>query len=317
MEARAARPRDLRIEFQAGESDWMPGPETLAAFAFGGVALPAADPQLVDVGLRTGDGRPAVESWLAPGPVTTAIDGAIRHASHEEYLFGRLEVDERAAGGLSEAAEAAYRQVRQFQERQPQRHLLRIWNYVDAINEGEGDLERYRQFCVGRSRGFGDFPASRLPAATAVGRHRATGRLQLCWLAGKRPGEPVGNPRQQHAYAYPRQYGPSPPSFARAMRLESGALMGSGTSSIVGHASRHDGNLAAQVDETLANLRELQRAGGGGRTTSAKVYLRQGAGDGSIAARIRAGLPGLTNLLLLEADICRRELLVEIECFWS
>ncbi len=317
MEARAARPRDLRIELHAGDAGWTPGPDTLAAFAFGGISQPGDDPRLIDVGLVTGDGRSAVESWRAPGPVTIAADGAIRYAAHQDYLFGRLEIEERADGGMPAAAEAAYRQIRRFQERQPQPHLLRIWNFLDAINEGAGDRERYRQFCIGRSRGFGDFPASRLPAATAVGRHRATGRLLVCWLAGRQSGRPVENPRQEHAYAYPRQYGPSPPAFARAMRLESGALMGSGTSSIVGHASRHDGDLAAQVEETLANLRELQRAGGGGGVTSAKVYLRQGAGDGSVAGRIRAGLPGLTNLLLLEADICRRELLVEIECVWG
>ncbi len=316
MEARAVRPRDLRIELHADASRWTPGPDTLAAFAFGGDSRPGDDPRLIDTGLRTGDGRRAVESWLAPGPVTISADGEIRYAAHEDFLFGRLEIEERA-GGIPEAAEAAYRQVRQFQERQPQRHLLRIWNFLDAINEGEGDRERYRQFCVGRSRGFSDFPVSRLPAATAVGRHHATGWLQVCWLAGKRPGKPVENPRQEHAYAYPRQYGPSPPAFARAMRLESGALIGSGTSSIVGHASRHDGDLAAQVEETLANLRELRRAGGGARVTSAKVYLRQGVDDGGVAGRIRAGLPGLTDLLLLKADICRRELLVEIECIWN
>ncbi len=317
MEARAAEPRSPRVEIHADDSGWMPGQEMLAALAFGPARV-SSDPRVIEVGLGTGDGRRVIESWLAPGPVTISTDGAIRYAAHEDYLFGCLELGEREAGGMPEAAEAAYREVRRFQERQSQRHLLRIWNFLDAINEGEGDNERYRQFCVGRSRGFGDFPTSRLPAATAVGRHRATGRLQVCWLAGQRPGRPVENPRQEHAYAYPRQYGPRPPSFARAMRLESGVLMGSGTSSIVGHASRHDGDLAAQVEETLANLRELHRAGGGaGRVTSTKVYLRHSADTYGVCDRIRGGLPGAEQPLLLEADICRRDLLVEIECVWS
>jgi chorismate lyase/3-hydroxybenzoate synthase len=30
-----------------------------------------------------------------------------------------------------------------------------MWNYLDAINENDGDEERYRQFCLGRARGLG------------------------------------------------------------------------------------------------------------------------------------------------------------------
>jgi hypothetical protein len=33
--------------------------------------------------------------------------------------------------------------------------------------------------------------------------------------------------------------------------------------------------------------------------------------------RILSGLKGIKNLLVLEADICRKELLVEIECTWA
>jgi chorismate lyase/3-hydroxybenzoate synthase len=105
-------------------------------------------------------------------------------------------------------------------------------------------------------------------------------------------------------------------------------LMGSGTASIVGHESRHDGNLAAQIDETLTNLQELflagdrmtahpQRMNGRDAVVAAKVYLRRRDTAPAAATRILAGLPGVKNLLLLEADICRRELLVEIECTWA
>ena len=32
--------------------------------------------------------------------------------------------------------------------------MLRLWNYLDAINLGDGDDERYRRFCDGRARGM-------------------------------------------------------------------------------------------------------------------------------------------------------------------
>jgi chorismate lyase/3-hydroxybenzoate synthase len=225
-------------------------------------------------------------------------------------------------------AEAAYRMLLEFQRQQPQRHLVRVWNHLHAINEGNGDLERYRQFCIGRARGLGDLTDDRLPAGTAVGRRDRAGLLQICWLAALHPGRPVGNPRQVQAYQYPRQYGPTPPSFSRAILLPNGALIGSGTASIVGHASLHPGDLKAQIAETLANLRELCRAGdqmaahrqGGNRDdaeVAVKVYLRHGASAPTAAATILAGLSGAKRLLLLEADICRQELLVEIECTWA
>ncbi len=217
--------------------------------------------------------------------------------------FGCLELEEPRAGGLLAAAEEAYRVLSEFQAAQAQRHLLRVWNHLYAINDGEGDLERYRQFCLGRARGLGNLQPQQLPAGTAVGRRSRPGLLQICWLAGREPGRPIGNPRQVQAYLYPRKYGPAPPSFSRAMLLPNDTVVGSGTASIVGHESRHDGNLDAQIDETLANLRELIRAGNEmtvrdrpsleiGRSVAAKVYLRCGGDSSAVTTRIRAGLSG-------------------------
>ena len=81
------------------------------------------------------------------------------------------------------------------------------------------------------------------------------------------------------------------PRLPEPCDLDTGELVGSGTSSIVGHESRHDGDLQAQIDETLANLRELHRTGGGtGRAEVIKVYLRERAGGAAVAEKICAGL---------------------------
>jgi len=316
MDAAASRVTGPRIELMRRPPERLPD-DVLAAFTYGPRTGVADDPRVLHTGLAAADGLPAMEMWRAPGMATPGIDGAIRFRAHPEFLFGILDLDERPFSGIADAAESAYRRVREFQSRQSQPHLLRVWNFLDAINGGDGDLERYRQFCIGRAQGLGDLPSDKLPAATAVGRTRPAGRMQVCWLAGRQPGRPIENPRQLRAYRYPREYGPSPPSFARAICLETGELMGSGTSSIVGHESRHDGDLVAQVDETLENLRELHRAGGGaGVPAGIKVYLREPAAKRGIADTVCAGLGGREPPLLIEADICRRELLVEIECLW-
>jgi chorismate lyase / 3-hydroxybenzoate synthase len=300
--------------------------DVLAALVYGAAQPRTQDPRFIDVGFATADGAPAVEIWRAPGVVATGRSGDICFSGDSELMFGSLDLLEQEHGGLQEAAEVAYRKLLEFQLRQPQHHLLRIWNHIHAINEGDGDLERYRQFCIGRSRGLGAMEREHLPAGTAVGRRDRAGLLQVCWLAGRQPGRPVGNPRQVHAYEYPRQYGPTPPSFSRAMLLPSGELIVSGTASIVGHESLHSGNLEAQIDETLTNLRELCRAVDrmiprsprvdcDDAAVAVKVYLR--CRDSVPMDRILSGLKGISSLLLLEADICRKELLVEIECAWA
>src|SRR5262245_13643491 len=50
-------------------------------------------------------------------------------------------------------------------------HLIRVWNHIARLNEGEGDDERYRRFCIGRHDAFAaaGWTKRQLPAASGVG----------------------------------------------------------------------------------------------------------------------------------------------------
>jgi chorismate lyase / 3-hydroxybenzoate synthase len=297
-------------------------PEVLAAVVFGAPSSQLSDPRLIRVGLRPLNGSGTVELWRASGRVHIGRAGLVRFAADAEHLAGVVELDEHEHGGLAAAAQQAYAAIRRFQAGSDHPHLLRAWNYFDAINRGAADEERYKQFCVGRAHGFAPWPASRYPAASAVGRCDGEPRLQVFFLAGRTRGTPLENPRQVNAYHYPRRYGPAAPTFARAM-LAQRLLLISGTASIVGHDSRHAGSLTAQIDESLANLASILA-----HATAAlpavppcwderslfKVYLRDGTTANQAAAHLAARLPPGARYLMLEAEICRAELLVEIEC---
>jgi chorismate lyase / 3-hydroxybenzoate synthase len=101
--------------------------------------------------------------------------------------------------------------------------------------------------------------------------------------------------------------------------LVTGGLLISGTGSILGHASHHAHDLPAQLDEILRNLASLRQASGApaplqsGRGTLLKIYLRDAAAAGLVSAYLRAQLPSQVQFLVLGADICRRELVVEID----
>lgn len=279
----------------------------------------------IDVGLEqlptARDDVGWVESWFATGPVQSgrwtdaaaARPSSVRYAHDENYLFACIELDEREHGGIMPTTERAYAAMRRFQQQSGFPHLLRMWNYMDAINQGAGDLERYRQFCVGRGRGLGDVSPPH-PSATAIGRQQPDHVLQVFWLAGNVPGQSLENPRQVSAYRYPRIHGPVSPTFARALVAPDRTLLISGTASIVGHVSQHHDDPIAQLEETVRNLGSFTPLVSRGVSSKdlLKVYVRDPALAPRVAERLQQLYPD-SETMFLAADICRRELLLEIE----
>ncbi len=318
-----AREPQLRVEYSdAPLESVLAHADTLAVLAFGPDAPHSDDARVLRVPLRPVGPAP-LEVWRTGHPTTCGRDGELRWAEDDALHFGVLEIEE-GDGGLEAASARAYARLTACVRERGYPHLLRTWNYLDAITAGEGDAERYRRFCLGRAMGLGDVQTQTLPAATAIGRVDGVRTLQVYWLAARMPGTPLENPRQVSAYRYPRQYGPQPPSFARAMLPPSARmpLLLSGTASVVGHESRHPGRIAAQVEETFANFDALIAAARVhrpelparfGPQSRLKVYVRDAASLPEVAALLDARLGPSVPRVLLHAAICRRELLVEID----
>ena len=328
------RPPHLRVDYVEGATpaELLARDDVLTVLGFGAGAPRVDDPRYLRVPLEP-HGRAPLEVWHALAPVRSGRDGEIAWSCDGQLLFGAIEVDEPAGhtgegdnSGILLAAEHAYRQLTRFVAGSGYPQLLRVWNHLDAITLGEGDAERYRQFCVGRARGLGEFDATTLPAASAIGRCDEARTVQIYWLAARVPGTPLENPRQVSAYRYPRQYGPQPPSFARAMLPPPGGsmpLLLSGTAAVVGHASRHAaGELLAQLEETFANFDALlgvareraptlpDRFGAG---TRLKVYVRDREDLPLVERALQERFGDRVPRVLLHAAICRRELAVEID----
>lgn len=297
--------------------------DTLAVFGFGTNAPASDDPRYLRVGLQP-HGPAPLEVWRSHAPVRHGRQDGIDWAEDGQLQFGVLELDEPDGDDIGAAACETYRRLLAFTRARGYPHLLRLWNYLDAIIEGDGDQERYRRFCVGRAAGLGTFDPDHLPAATAIGRFDGRRRLQVYWLAGTAPGRPLENPRQISAWHYPRQYGPQAPSFARAM-LPPGAAMPlllSGTAAIVGHRSLHADSIATQLDETLANFSSLigaarehrpalpDRFGAGSRL---KIYVRDRTNLDQVTTLLDQRLDPAVPRIVLHAEVCRGELALEID----
>jgi len=305
------------------------GERGLGAVGFGvdpPAGLPPSLPRLRIATPQMQPAEPVVEIWMGTRRATRGRTGAIDWACDGHHLFGTMQTE--AGADIRRATRQTYDSLFRFAGRRSYPHLVRVWNYFPGINREESGLERYRQFNVGRQEAF--LRASRpaagaLPAACALGTH--SGPLAIYFVASRTPAVPIENPRQLSAYLYPPAYGPRSPSFSRATLLRSAdrtAVFVSGTASILGHESLHPGDAAAQTRETLANLAALiETLNGESRDTAFaledfryKVYVRPGCPLEPIECELAAVLPA-ADILFLEAEICRRELLVEIEAFGS
>ena len=183
------------------------GSNVLAVIGFGADAPQSiGDPRYLRVDLQPLAGERLYEVWTSDQPVRLWQLGSAQGACSETLCFGWINQPEGEGPGqvtIRHAAELAYRTLMQAVSAGEHPHLLRIWNYFDAITEGESDDERYRQFCVGRGEGL-NLDIEQLPAATAIGQHAQPRQLQLYWISAREPGIAIENPRQTPAYRYPR-----------------------------------------------------------------------------------------------------------------
>lgn len=196
--------------------------------------------------------------------------------------------------------------------------VSRTWFYLADILDWYGAFNRAR---TAEYAAFGIMPEPgaplRLPASTGIGGRNLLGAAGVADILAVRPaaGFPVKqltNPAQKDAFAYGS-------SFSRGAVIETGesaTIHVSGTAAIdAAGKSLHPGDPASQLAATFDKLEAL--IAGPGATlrdiVSANVFVK----DPSFAPIYRElaaqrGLPDFPGVLVV-ADICRAELLVEVD----
>jgi len=322
----APDPHTYRCSYQVAyeaDSNAPADDNLLMRIRFGNGLAQQSDPRLIDVALPQ-IGTPALaEVWRSRLPVEHGWSDGFGYAHNGKVLFGHLRLEAGEIADLDRATTRAYVHIDLLLRRLGYPCWLRMWNFVSHINQGEGDAERYRLFSQGRHNALALKPGFEtwLPAATAIGT-RDEG-MTILFLAARDPGEQVENPRQVSAFRYPAAYGPKSPSFSRANLkhwADSVHLFVSGTASIVGYQSLHPGDMLAQLDETgrnfdalLQQAASLEPGAGAFHAAMLKIYVRPGADADALLRRARQLFGAEVPLLCLAADICRHDLLLEIE----
>ena len=245
---------------------------------------------------------------------------------NDQYLIASVPTQPLDQPGIDQATEKAYSLIFAQLNACGYPYLLRTWNFLPEITGANcADNNHYQQFCSGRARAYAKMTAfsQPYPAATVIGTRR--GGLYIYFIAARTPGSGIENSQQVSAFEYPLRYSQDPPLFSRALlhrNLSQEILFISGTASITGHSTRYDGDIARQTEVCLANIENLidtatyehQFANLSLKDFSLiKVYIKDPGDIDSVRAHMQQMVGSKAAVYYLQGDMCRRDLLVEIE----
>jgi len=299
----------------------------LLGFQFDGGSVKPQHPAVISLQLKPLNHQQLTEAWWYDGDVSYKQVGAVKLAECSEYTVAVIQTESTDGSEIRSHTRQAYFELIKAVRSTNHTNMVRMWNYFDEINSGEGDDEKYRQFSIGRAEAFQALGVDdeHAPTGTAIGTQG--GGLTLIAVASDHEYCPIENPRQTSAFHYPSIYGPKSPKFSRGGFVSSEShrlFLISGTAAVVGHESNFHYDTALQTDETIKNLAYLCDA-----ISEAKPGTRQFALDEKSILRVYIKNPedyilvskiisaGLNvderNIAYLHGTICRRELMVEVD----
>jgi enamine deaminase RidA (YjgF/YER057c/UK114 family) len=215
----------------------------------------------------------------------------------------------------------------------PMNSIVRQWNYIGDILGFDGREQRYQAFNDVRSSFYGEsFAATGFPAATGIGMNEGGVIIEFIAIqSNDLINSPIDNPEQIAAHEYSEKVLvgeqctlKTTPKFERARYLElygKKVIFISGTASILGEHTVGIGNPAEQTEITISNIRHLFSEQVLSKITSgkltpkyghARVYIKNRKDYSAIRKTFKTHFGNLPVVYII-ADICRPELLVEIE----
>ena len=219
--------------------------------------------------------------------------------------------------------------------------VVRTWLYVNHITSDEDGRQRYQEMNRARTDIYQDIrfganaraahaPEKIYPASTGIGTRGTHIAMSCMALDSKRPDVflmPLENPQQTSAYDYQAEYSPQSPKFSRAMAVVQGhfvATLVSGTASIVNSKTCYPDDIVRQTAQTIENIERLiapenfalHGLPGAGATLNdiakLRVYVKHQEDYEKCREVCERRLPRIPAIYL-HADICRPDLLMEIE----
>lgn len=207
--------------------------------------------------------------------------------------------------------------------------IYRQWNYIPGITVLNDGSQNYQEFNDARSLFYAsDNWSNGYPAATGIGTNAGGVMVELCAIKGRETTNlPIDNPLQIAAHSYSQQVldgkvieqlnERTTPKFERARLLDNTVFI-SGTAAIKGERSNYSTNAVEQTAETMEIMDRLTSSGNipvennGAHYDLLRVYVKREGDIPAVSEYMHCHYPTVQKHYLV-ADICRPELLVEIE----
>lgn len=208
------------------------------------------------------------------------------------------------------------------QEAFPIDSIVRQWNYIERITDFAGDNQHYQSFNNARTEFYSQTEWSKgYPAATGIGTGLGGILIDVDAALLNAPEAfvtPIDNKLQVMAHAYSDQVlkkaglRKTTPKFERAKSITCNnrrLVYISGTAAIRGEESLNDAALEEQLRITMENIEQLS---GQAHPKLLRVYLKINS-DHRKAKDLMKKYDLHIPIAYMQAEVCREELLIEIE----
>jgi enamine deaminase RidA (YjgF/YER057c/UK114 family) len=287
------------------------------------------------MGIASEDGQVDIERHSEQLVVSRHDGVAWLHSSHIAPSTKAPHVYERSTNAFEKLSGNLTGQQARFDQ------IVRTWLYLGDIVGPEGETQRYKELNRARTDFYEgmNFVADRLPdnvdwpvypASTGIGTDGKDVLMSSIAVSTDRDDVvmvPLENPQQTSAFDYREHYSPRSPKFCRAMAVavgDSATIFISGTASITDSETRFIDDAKGQTGQTLDNIESLISAENFqshdmpqlGATledlAAVRVYVKRQEDYEGIKAICDQRLRGVPAIYTI-ADVCREDLLVEIE----
>ena len=266
------------------------------------------------------------ETWYGVTSNASCKIGEWQFFQNDQYLIASVPISMLASLPVDQATEKAYTLIFDQMQSWGYPYLIRTWNFFPNITDEEfAGCNNYQLFCTGRTRAYQNQgeQISSYPAATVIGTHQPG--VHVFFIAAKHPGIGIENPHQVSAFNYPQTYSQDPPLFSRALLHKNSnqqILFISGTASILGHSTQYSGDINRQTEVCLSNIEHLVSSAISEyqfpklslqEFSQFKVYIKNLDDLNTVRTHIHQLLGLGAPVYFLHGDMCRPDLLVEIE----
>lgn len=206
--------------------------------------------------------------------------------------------------------------------------IYRQWNYIQGITILNDGSQNYQEFNDARSIFYNSSNWSNgYPAATGIGADAGGVMVEINAVKNFNTNKPIDNPLQIAAHNYSQEVldgktieevgCKTTPKFERA-RLLGNTIFISGTAAIKGEQSINSHNATEQTAETmeimdkLVSKENIPTENNGSHYTLLRIYVKHKEDIEAVKNFMDTHYPAPAKHYLI-ADVCRPELLVEIE----